>query len=319
MFVLLIKASLVVIVLLAFYKIFLEKESFFALNRMYLLGCLFAAFALPFLSLPQLVNQQGIVSTWMEKSNIKTISISSETASETSSAATIKEVVSSDEIQKTDKATPSKTEIIASKPTIEDTTQTAVVSSSGKGIGFWLLAIYLFGVIVLSINLIAQIFSTMLKVFKNKDQIEDEEGTIVNMTSEIEPCSFFKYIFINPASYEYETYEQILAHEKIHVKQMHSIDLLLSELAVIALWFNPFIWKLRTEVEKNIEYQTDDLLVNNEPEEKEEYQLNLVKIATYTKPLTITTNYNQSLIKQRILKMNTKKSNPYSYWKYTFI
>ncbi|MFT4567072.1 MAG: hypothetical protein ACI9FN_002036 [Saprospiraceae bacterium] len=89
-------------------------------------------------------------------------------------------------------------------------------------------------------------------------------------------------------------------------------------MAVILLWFNPFIWLLRKEVEKNLEYQTDDILVRSKSEEKECYQLNLVKIASYTQPLSITTNYNQSLIKQRIIKMNSKKSNNFSYWKYAF-
>jgi ankyrin repeat protein len=53
--------------------------------------------------------------------------------------------------------------------------------------------------------------------------------------------------------------------------------------------------------------------------EKERYQMNLLKIATHRKPLTITTNYNQSLIKQRIFRMNAKKSSPHSYWKYAFM
>ena len=150
-------------------------------------------------------------------------------------------------------------------------------------------------------------------------RIEDEGSVIVNMNGAIAPCSFFKYIFINPSSYDYKTYDQIIAHEKIHVNKFHTLDLLLSELAVIALWFNPFIWVLRKEVEKNVEYQTDDILINQEEEIKEGYQLNLVKIASHTKPLAITTNYNQSLIKQRILKMNTSRSNHYNYWKYTFV
>ena len=334
MIAILIKASLVIIILLAFYKIFLEKESFFAVNRMYLLACLFAAFTLPFLCLPQLIEQQGIVSTLMEKSNPETFSaspneifLSKNKSYENSTKAVSKEISTKVDPQKTEATTPSAIENIDATAQSNDLlpiqeTTTPVVAptpSSTKGIEFWILLIYFFGVVILSLNLFGQIVNTLLRVAKNKDKIEDEEGTIINMTNKIEPCSFFKYIFINPASYDYETYEQILAHEKIHVKQMHSIDLLLSELAVIALWFNPFVWKLRTEVEKNIEYQTDDLLLVKEPEEKEEYQLNLVKIATYTKPLTITTNYNQSLIKQRILKMNAKKSNPYGYWKYTFI
>jgi len=139
------------------------------------------------------------------------------------------------------------------------------------------------------------------------------------MKGNIEPCSFFKYIFIDPKSFEPQVYEQVIAHEKIHVKQWHTMDILLSELAIALFWFNPVIWLLRKEVEKNIEYQTDDMMIKRKIEEKENYQLNLIKIAAYKQPLTITTNYNQSLITQRIQKINSKRSHSSSYWKYTFI
>jgi ankyrin repeat protein len=159
----------------------------------------------------------------------------------------------------------------------------------------------------------------LYKIWKSNDKIEDEQAIIINTKLVEEPCSFFNYIFINPDSYDFETYEQILKHEKIHVSKRHSFDLLFSELAVIILWFNPLVWFWRKEVEKNIEYQTDDLLLERKAVKRDTYQMNLLKVATYTRPLTITTNYNQSLLKQRIMKMNTKKSNKQSYWKYAFI
>ncbi|MEE9373621.1 MAG: M56 family metallopeptidase [Saprospiraceae bacterium] len=104
-----------------------------------------------------------------------------------------------------------------------------------------------------------------------EDRIVSEGCVIVNMKDTTEPCSFFKYIFINPATYDYNTYEQILTHEKIHVRKFHSLDLLVSELAVILLWFNPFIWLIRKEIEKNIEYQTDDILVKDNTSQKKKY------------------------------------------------
>ncbi|MFK8007707.1 MAG: ankyrin repeat domain-containing protein [Saprospiraceae bacterium] len=321
MIALLIKASLVIIVLLAFYKIILEKESFFAVNRIYLLACLGLTFLLPFLTLPQLINNQGFVSSLLEKTNTQgvlqpseEVFFQKENTPTTPKSTRINKEISENEIAKKDQVNQISKEEISISPTPIKTNQ-----STTKGVGFWLLAIYFFGVIILSFNLMAQVINTLLKVFKNDDKVVDDEGTIINMTTKMEPCSFFKYIFINPTEYDYETYEQILAHEKIHVAKWHTLDLLIAEIAVITLWFNPFIWKFRKEIEKNIEYQTDDLLVRGEAEEKEIYQMNLLKIATYTQPLSITTNYNQSLIKNRIIKMNTKKSNPHSFWKYAFI
>jgi hypothetical protein len=45
------------------------------------------------------------------------------------------------------------------------------------------------------------------------------------------PCSFGNNIFINPEKYEWETYNQILLHEKIHISQNHTLDIIIAELA----------------------------------------------------------------------------------------
>ncbi|EDP70872.1 hypothetical protein FBALC1_08933 [Flavobacteriales bacterium ALC-1] len=297
MIVLLIKVSLIIIIVFGFYKILIEKESFFSTNRMYLILGLLLTFAIPFISLPKLVDNQGIVSDLIEPSviqNTENKDIKSFNSTESSI------------VYKEDK--------VATEP-LKSTVESIEPSRSLLD---WLFIVYLFGVIVLTINLLAQIGNLVFKIIRSNDKIKDTDGIIINSTSIKEPCSFFNYIFINPEQYEFEIYEQIIAHEKIHVKKKHSIDLLLSEIAVILLWFNPFVWLFRKEVEKNIEYQTDHLLIDAKNAEKDNYQMNLLKIATFSKPLTITTNYNQSLIKQRILKMNSKKSNPHSYWKYAF-
>ncbi|MEM9884801.1 MAG: ankyrin repeat domain-containing protein [Bacteroidota bacterium] len=332
MFVLLIKSSLVIVILLAFYKLFLEKESFFSVNRFYLLACLLMALALPFISLPELIENQGYVSNLLEtEADTK---MDAQIQSAPSNAADQKEILpiaDADLDKQLEDAERTVVEAYSNdSPEPNIATETAVLPTeptntdakpkATKGIGFWLFWLYLFGVGILTLSFLAQIAMTLWKVWRNEEKFSTEAGIIVNLEQPSEPCSFFQYIFIHPDSYDFETYEQILAHEKVHVRQRHSLDLILAEIAVILMWFNPFIWLFRKEVEKNIEYQTDALLTQAvKQEEKKDYQLNLLKIATYNKPLTITTNYNQSLIKQRILKMSTKKSNPHSYWKYAFL
>lgn len=297
MIVLLIKTSLIITIVLGFYKILIEKESFFSTNRMYLILGLLLTFAIPFVSLPKLINNQGFVSELIEPSLMQTSNLKS-----------LNDKSQSGNLNKS----PVKTSTVQTK------NEVAITKESSRSLLDWLFIAYLFGVVVLTINLLAQIGNLVFKIIRSKDKIKDTNAIIINSEHIKEPCSFFNYIFINPEQYEFEIYEQIIAHEKIHVKKRHSLDLLLSEIAVILLWFNPFIWLFRREVEKNIEYQTDHLLIDTKTAEKGSYQMNLLKIATFSKPLTITTNYNQSLIKQRILKMNSKKSNPHSYWKYAF-
>ncbi len=318
----LLKASLVIAIFLAFYKALLERESFFSLNRIYLLTCLGLAVALPFFSLPKLIDYQGYLTNWAEKKSTKTVSISTEDWEVKTTVVTHNpqqnEIDDDSREESTAIIPPPPAPTPPPLPFLEESNRVTVTNSwSWQGI---LIGIYAFGVLILIGNLVAQIISILIKVRRAEDVIEADGSILINLEEKSEPCSFFHYIFIHPDSYDFDTYEQIVAHEKIHVAQRHSWDLLAAEIAVAFLWFNPFIWLLRREIEKNIEYQTDYLLTQSaEQTVKKDYQLNLVKIAANTHPLSVTTNYNQSLIKQRILKMNAKQSNPYSYWKYAFV
>ncbi|MEM6722017.1 MAG: ankyrin repeat domain-containing protein [Bacteroidota bacterium] len=310
MIALLLKTSIALLIFLAFYKLFLERESFYTVNRWYLFICLVLAFVLPFISVPQLVANQGYVSEVI--SSIEPTKIVDNQTNLNIPKNDTREVI-------LDKVKSQQTEVQEQTLEKTGTSSVAVASKPSLSLLDWILGIYFFGVIVFALHLLFQIVSICLKIVRSDDKIRDENAVIINHPSIKEPCSFFNYIFINPAQYDYETYEQILAHEHVHVDKKHSIDLLLAELVKVFLWFNPFVWSYRKSVEKNIEFQTDAILMNTETIQNDQYQLSLLKIATYTKPLTITTNYNQSLIKKRIVKMNSKKSNPHSYWKYSFL
>lgn len=303
----LLKVSFVISIALLFYKLVLQQESFFSTNRLYFICSILIAFLLPLIQLPQLINQQGFITSLFESEQSGTLMPEAMVQYKPAHIQET-EVVDGTSLTKTREMTGQSEDA-----TIEGS------SFSGKFSGaFWLLALYLFGVAVFILNLFIQLGSIYCLLKKSTDKIVDADFVIVNTESKQAPCSFYKYIFIYPADYDFEAYEQIIAHEKIHVQQGHTWDLLLAELAVIVLWFNPFIWLYKKEVEKNIEFQTDALLLEQESIEKSSYQFNLLQIAIPHKPLTITTNYNQSLLKQRIMMMNARKSNMNSYWKYAF-
>ena len=293
----LLKASIVIVILLIFYRLLLEKESFFAVNRVYLLASLLLAFILPTIVLPKLIVNQGVFSTWLE-----------ETTFQEQSQVIYEPIESEIKGVQPSNNTQSKENNIA-RSTFAKT----------NSLAYWLFFIYVFGVIVLTLHLFYQLANIFLVVRRVDDKVEDTDCTIYNIKDDNGPRSFFRHVFINPEKYNNNTYEHILVHEKIHVKQWHSIDLLLSEIAIIVLWFNPFVWLFRKEIERNIEYQTDDLVLESSTVDPQTYQMNLLKICVERKPLTIVSNYNQSLIKKRIIMMNKKKSHVHSYWKYAFI
>lgn len=284
-----IKAAIISCLFYVFYRLLLGQETYYRANRFFLLFGLFAAFTLPYISLPEYIEDQGIL-----EEGINNVVV-------------IGKPLSGPEVT------------IAESDGIPPSTQ------NSKGIGWfrlnvrsWIMLLYLFGVVVLSLNLSAQILSIISRIFRSKDRVKGTNYTIVNSETVSEPCSFFQFIFINPAKYDHRTYIQILDHEKIHVNKWHCLDLLIAEIAVIVLWFNPIIWLYRREVEKNLEFETDQTLLNDSSYSVDAYQKSLVEIAVRNKPLLVTTNYNQSLLKQRIMRMNAKRSHGFNYWKYLF-
>ncbi|GHA56096.1 M56 family metallopeptidase [Pontibacter akesuensis] len=307
---LLLKASFAMGIAFLFYKLLLQQESFFTANRLYLLCCLALAFALPFINLPPLVSQQGYLASVFENDVIAEASITevrNVTGTQTEAGAPVVSM-------------PPQVNTDAAGAQEAAATNEAVAANSG-GISwvFWVVVLYLFGVAVFTLSLLFQVGSIVYKIITATDKIQDGDCVIVNTAGRQAPCSFFKYIFIHPDEYDYDTYEQIIAHEKVHARLGHSFDLLLAEIAVIILWFNPLAWLWKREIEKNNEYQTDAQLLEKEQVRKEQYQLNLLQIAVPNKPLSITTNYNQSLLKQRIMMMNAKRSTIHAYWKYAFL
>ncbi|RYZ19747.1 MAG: M56 family metallopeptidase, partial [Chitinophagaceae bacterium] len=178
--------------------------------------------------------------------------------------------------------------------------------------GYWL------GVAVFAINFLVQLITLLYRAY-SRPVIRDGRFRIVELSGDQAPCSFGNNIFINPEKYEWDTYSQIILHEKVHIEQGHSYDILLAELALIFQWFNPFAWFYRKAMEDNLEFLTDNELLANKEVEKSSYQMSLVKVSAPHFPVSLTTNYNQSVLKKRLMMMNAKKSNLNTTWKYLFI
>lgn len=289
----LLNAALMLSGCLCFYKLLLRNETFYKLNRLVLIGCLALSFSLPLIPVPQ----QWSFRKAEEKTSYIIPALSPENNIEpgitTSSNGAVK--------------IPDKS-----------ATVTAPSLSTFQKISNWLIYLYWFGVAAFSVNFLLQLILILYKAYRNP-AIIDGKFRIVELNTNEAPSSFGNVIFINPSRYDWETYNQILLHEKIHIRQQHSFDILIAELVLIFQWFNPFAWIYRKEIESNLEFLTDDQLLQSAEVDKSSYQMSLLKVSTPQLPLSLSTNYNQSLLKKRIVMMNSKKSNIHTTWKYGFI
>src|SRR5688572_5198754 len=117
--------------------------------------------------------------------------------------------------------------------------------------------VYWLGVGIFLVNFLVQIIVLLYRAY-SRPVIKDGKFRIVELSGDKAPCSFGNNIFINPEKYDWDTYNQILQHEKVHIRQGHTMDILIAELVLIFQWFNPFAWLYRREVESNLEFLTDD-------------------------------------------------------------
>ena len=291
-----IKVALVLGACLAFYKILLRRETFYVANRYILVACLAFAFALPLVPVPQQLSLQKI-----EKAPSSTV--------EKAGTSAVHKPKDDSVVSQTGQRTPSVQQPAG---------QTGTSSISTGDLMNWLFWMYWFGVAVFAASFIFQLVVLWWRARRNP-VIIDGRYRIVEMSGDKAPCSFGNTIYINPAKYDWDTYNQILLHEKIHIRQGHTMDIILAELVLMFQWFNPFAWLYRKEMESNLEYLTDDQLMQHKTVDKETYQLSLVKVSAPHFPLSLTTNYNQSILKKRIAMMNAKRSNLHTAWKYFFL
>ncbi|WP_298545724.1 M56 family metallopeptidase [uncultured Aquimarina sp.] len=278
------------------YRLFLSKETFYHLNRWVLLGLIVVSFSLPFISVPENISFRTTIFQKAEVENQIT---------EVSEIQITKNEIRYNESQN---VTTTTSESIA------NTITPSIISLDWKSI---IIYIYILGVMAFGVNFLIQLAVLLYRMLQYPS-IEVDTYKIVETDTNHAPYSFWNRIFINPNQYNPDTYLQILKHEQMHITGKHSLDMLLVELLVTIQWFNPFAWLYRKAIDNNLEYLTDNGMLTK-GENKEVYQMNLLKVSTPDMPTGLATSYNQSFLKKRIIMMNSKKSTAKSGWKYLII
>lgn len=177
-----------------------------------------------------------------------------------------------------------------------------------------LTGIYVLGAIVILLWILFQTVSTFFMIYKTKPIIFSDRKIYVKKGIKT-PFSFFNWIVLDPDLYTDKELQEILQHETTHVNQKHSVDMILSELMCAFCWFNPFVWLMKQEIRMNLEYLADRSVVES-GNDAEHYQLHLLRLAYHKAAATITNNFNVSPLKKRIFMMNKKETSLLGLAKY---
>src|SRR5690606_9792881 len=131
--------------------------------------------------------------------------------------------------------------------------------------------------------------------------------------------SFWRHIYVNVDHHEQQDLLEIFKHEQIHVDEVHTLDVLLAEIASVCAWFNPGIWLLRAAVHENLEFITDRKVLSSGVDKKV-YQYSLLSIGQQTgKYSAIGNGFNLKSLKRRIMMMNRRKSSRVHLGRYLLV
>ncbi len=257
------KASAITIIFYCCYKLFLQRDTFFASNRWFLLSGLVAGLCMPLVVIP---------------------------------------------IYITEIVTPQTNDMFnlmaATSASLMDTNATEPI------VGITLIQamnlLYAVGVLVFFVQFLIQL-SSLIKLIIGHPKKHIGAYKLIEVNHNVSPFSFFNYIVYNPSHFNQIELQSILNHEKVHVNQWHSLDLLFMRLMTIVMWFNPIIWLYKKDLEQNLEFIADDKAQQQADCEKI-YQHILLKSSVPNYQLALTNNFYNSLIKKRIVMLHKNRS-----------
>lgn len=171
--------------------------------------------------------------------------------------------------------------------------------------------------LVLFLRTLLQLLSVFQLVIKGT-KITLHGVKLFVLTPKTSPFSFLGWIFINPDNYNDRELQEIITHEKTHINQYHSLDILAGEALCILFWFNPAAWLIRHEIRQNLEFLADNEVIRSGFDRKN-YQYDLLRLSLQPAAAQIINNFNVSQLKKRITMMNNKKTSRIGLLRYALL
>jgi len=179
-----------------------------------------------------------------------------------------------------------------------------------------LKTIYFSGVLFLLTRFLYHLW--IISKFRSKSRIiKNRYGNVVYTGKRHPVFSFLNYVFIDSETERSKELEVIFEHERVHIVQLHSIDLLLLEVLAIVQWFNPMVWLYLKSIKQNHEYLADQGVIKNGfPLDTYQYVL----LNNYSAlGFGFANSFNHSLTFKRLIMMKKIKSNKLSAFKLMII
>jgi TonB family protein len=145
---------------------------------------------------------------------------------------------------------------------------------------------------------------SLITLFKRSTHYAWKNYTVAESNNVQGVFSFFNFIFLSPGEFLAEAEKQdILRHEEVHIKKLHSIDIILIQLLSIVFWFNPIIRSYKKSLVQIHEFEADARSV--EGHDVDEYCSLLAKVALQNNGYVLANHFTNSFTLKRITMMKT--------------
>ena len=280
------------------YAATLRRSNLFRLRRFYLVGTLALSLVLPFVSLEMPSRVTAVAQPYTQH-----FGMTQEPA-----------------VVQVDVAGETKTEAVESTADMTNmTTETRGTTETAKTFSFkdiiWYG--YVLGCGVAFILLVVKLFKTFR--YYRRSELSDELSTgdmCVRVLGEPDgnlPFSFLRSVFVNPEVFTESELRQVLRHERTHIRQRHTWDLLFTEAVRVLQWFNPVIYLYARELSSVHEYLADEAVLSCGTSRRDYLEL-LYKQLCVGKFVPVGNSFRHLLTKKRIQMMNQPVKRRVSAW-----
>ncbi len=239
---------------LAVYQLWFRKETFFNINRIYLISTALLAFVLPFMQFELFQNQIPLRENMFF----------------------LPEVVITTEASE-----------VAAAPIPQETDWSIYLLLYAAGVFF-------------STGMLFRKYQEIQRYFRFKRK-NDTTPKMITIPNSDAAFTFMGTIFIGE-NINAEAKAHIMAHEEVHLKHWHGLDLMLFELMRVVFWFNPLVYIYQNKLAEIHEFIADAQAMRKT--EMKTYYNQLLNTAFGTQHISfINTFFNHSLIKKRIVML----------------
>jgi hypothetical protein len=275
-----IKSSVSLLLMFGIYWFLLRKEKLFVFNRFFLISSIIFSLAVPFISIPVNFTETPQLSGFIPAYDYAIPEIS-----------TIVNISAQDGN--------------ISQPYTEK-------QPSPINIPVILFALYFSGVLLFLTRFMRNIYLIIRKK-ESSEKLRFDGYRIILINDVKGPYCFFSSIFLNREDYLNGRIDrELFNHELEHVRQSHTIDIILIELVKIFYWFNPVNLLYDRAIRLNHEYLADNGVISENYNIKD-YSDKLLSFITGRSNMSLTSGLNHSFTKKRLLMMTKTGSGKIIY------